>query len=304
MLAIGFLPLSGGQTPGDPAETADKPPVEIRYTEALAIGNLQSANLRECSGMATSLANPKIFWTHNDSGDQPRLIAFDFEGNSRGTTLVNGAKCVDWESMSALRWKGKPFLVIADMGDNNKRRAECQLYFVPDDSQPDEEPPKQLAVERTVRFTYEDGPHDCESIGFDPTTNKFILITKAWSPYCEAYELEIPFIAAKSVDTINDTNQRDGIHKAKKIGRLKLAGFTGLDISPNGLRLIGLTYADAYEFVRQPGDSWQQVFRRRPRQLALPARKQGESICYGADGQTIYTTSEGETPPLIRIKPE
>ena len=33
--------------------------------------------VRESSGLAVSRAYPGVFWTHNDSGDRPRLYALD-----------------------------------------------------------------------------------------------------------------------------------------------------------------------------------------------------------------------------------
>lgn len=288
MLSIAFLPLSEGQAPATLDADAIAP---IPYDEATSATTLNSTKLRECSGMATSLANSAILWTHNDSGHKPQLHAFNFEGSELAIVSITGAGCIDWEDMTAITWKDKPYLVVADVGDNQKRRKEYQLYLVPDTTVPDKELPKKIEVERTIRFMYDGGPHDCESVGFDTESQTFILISKAWSPYCDAFELKMP----ADEDTQTQT--------AKKIGRLKLAGFTALDISPDSYHAIGLTYADAYQFTRCDNESWAEAFRKKPHQIALPARKQGESICYGPDGKTIYTTSEGENPPLITIPP-
>jgi hypothetical protein len=65
-----------------------------------------------------------------------------------------------------------------------------------------------------------------------------------------------------------------------------------MDISPDGLRAIVLTYGDAFEFVRGPKETWEQGFARPPRRVQMPQRVQGESICYGPDGKTLYLTSE------------
>ncbi len=33
----------------------------------------------------------------------------------------------------------------------------------------------------------------------------------------------------------------------------------------------------------------------------MPKRDKGEGVCYGADGMTLYLTSEGPGPPLWEV---
>lgn len=40
-----------------------------------------------------------------------------------------------------------------------------------------------------------------------------------------------------------------------------------------------------------------------PRVIKMPARAQGESVCYGADGLTIYLPSEKIPTPLLEVTP-
>jgi hypothetical protein len=75
-----------------------------------------------------------------------------------------------------------------------------------------------------------------------------------------------------------------------------------MDISPDGLRCIILTYGNAFEYTRAPDEKWSKAFSRRPRMIRLPARRQGESICYGLDGTTLYLTSEKKPTPLIEVR--
>jgi len=78
---------------------------------------------------------------------------------------------------------------------------------------------------------------------------------------------------------------------------------TAMDISPDGLRALVLTYGAAYEYTRQPGEDWSRGFERQPRIINMPARAQGETACYGSDGMTIYLTSEKIPTPLLEVKP-
>jgi hypothetical protein len=61
------------------------------------------------------------------------------------------------------------------------------------------------------------------------------------------------------------------------------------------------TYGNLTEYVRAPGESWAAAFGRPGRTIAAPGRKQGESVCFGLDGKTLYLTSEGSPCPLLEI---
>jgi hypothetical protein len=74
-----------------------------------------------------------------------------------------------------------------------------------------------------------------------------------------------------------------------------------MDISADGLRAVVLTYGPAFEYVRAGGEKWSAAFRRPGRKLWMPGRRQGESICYGPDGKTLYLTSEKLPTPLLEV---
>jgi hypothetical protein len=62
-----------------------------------------------------------------------------------------------------------------------------------------------------------------------------------------------------------------------------------------------LTYGDAMEFTRQAEETWAQGFARPGRPVRMPPRRQGESICYGPDGRTLYLTGEQRPTPLLQV---
>ena len=88
---------------------------------------------------------------------------------------------------------------------------------------------------------------------------------------------------------------------AKEIGKLGAPLVTAMDISPDGRRAIVLTYTNAYEYTRAAGEDWAKAFSRSPRKIRMPGRTQGESICYGPDGKTLYLTSEKLPTPLLQV---
>jgi hypothetical protein len=76
-----------------------------------------------------------------------------------------------------------------------------------------------------------------------------------------------------------------------------------MDISPDGRRAVILTYGNAYEYCRGEDEAWENAFARAPRIIPMPTRRQGESICYGVDGETLYLTSEKRPTPLWKVPP-
>jgi hypothetical protein len=89
---------------------------------------------------------------------------------------------------------------------------------------------------------------------------------------------------------------------AEAIARLDLPTVVAMDISPDGRRAVVLSdEANAYEYSRKGDQTWEAAFEATPVTLKMPPRKQGESICYGADGRTLYLTSEGERQPLWEV---
>src|SRR5215208_316535 len=61
------------------------------------LATLQEPAVNESSGIAASRLDPGLFWTHNDSGDDPFIYAFDREGKRRGVWRVRQAEARDWE---------------------------------------------------------------------------------------------------------------------------------------------------------------------------------------------------------------
>ena len=142
----------------------------IQYVAPQLVCNIDCDKITESSGLAASRLRPDVFWTHNDSGDRPRLYAFDDTGKHLGTCDVEGAKANDWEDMASFNLDGNAYLLVGDIGDNRGKRETCELYLI-EEAAPDEE---KLVVLRTVRYSYDSGSQDCESIGFDTTTRQVL----------------------------------------------------------------------------------------------------------------------------------
>ncbi len=261
----------------------ENPP--ISYQPAVKLCELEHDKIDESSGLACSRRNPDLFWTHNDQGDKARLFAFGIDGRHLGTSQVEGADAEDWEDLVSFSAKGKAYLAIGDLGDNDEQRAYCTIYIVPEPANPK----KDTVVERRIDFTYEDGPHDCEAVGFDVTRGEFLLIEKRNDPRCRVYLLPWPRTRERAI--------------ARPICVIDAPFVTAMDISPDGVNAIVLTRLDARLFTRSPSETWAQALMRPPTIVRTPPRRQGETICFGSDGQTLFLTSEKVPTPLYRISP-
>ena len=263
----------------------------IIYGRGRELARLANREIDESSGLACGRRNRGVFWTHNDSGGRARIFAVNHKGEDLATVEIAGAWARDWEDMASFTVGKKHWLLLGDVGDNNAERMVCTLYAL---EEPPLRPPARAArltarVRQAIAFRYEDGPRNCESVAVDPTTKKIYLLSKARGRKCKMYELPWP-AAGQARNSV-----------ARAIATLTIPTATGMDISPDGLRAVVLTYGHALEYVRGSGETWAGGFAKKPRTILLPPRRQGESICYGPDGKTLYLTSEKLPTPLLEV---
>jgi hypothetical protein len=268
-------------------------PRRIKYGKPDQIGVVADPRINESSGLARSIQNPGAFWTHNDSGGGPRLFLIDGAGKTLAVVSVEGASAVDWEDMASFRRGERGYLLIGDIGDNAVERKTYTLYLVPEPRIDPGGKPVTLTAKPAlaIRFRYEDGPHNCESVAVDAAAGKIYLVAKRGGVECRVYEMPLP------------SEQPDEPMVARPIATLRIPTTTAMDISPDGLRAVVLTYGHAREYARAGGEPWAKAFARRERIIVMPRREQGESICYGPDGKSLYLSSEGKSQPLWEVAP-
>jgi hypothetical protein len=273
---------------GTPYARAEQPK-RPRYGEPEQLCVLENRDIKESSGLAVSQRRNNVFWTHNDSGDRPRIFAFDQQGRDWGEFRIAGAGSVDWEDMASFQLNGVPCLLLADVGDNPQKRDKSVLYVV-------EEPGDNTAIVRrllTIEFTYEDGSQNCEAVAFDPISRHILLLSKKYLTSA-VYELPVPRLSHGVHLTVKKQT-------ARRIATLALPMTTAMDISSDGSRAVVLTYGHAYEYARQHREAWSIALRRSPREIKMPPRPQGETICYGSDGAALFLTSEMARTPFWRV---
>ncbi len=90
---------------------------------ATVTGRVADPEATELSGLVFSRTRPDVLWTHNDSGDVPRVFALRRDGSVLGRTQITGAEAVDWEDIATGPAPGGgALLYLADIGDNARAR--------------------------------------------------------------------------------------------------------------------------------------------------------------------------------------
>ena len=261
--------------------------------------NLRSPGITEASGMAISPTRPDLLWIVNDSGGTPDIHLAGTDGSDRGKLALQDAPNIDWEDLAAFKLDGKPYLLVADTGDNASRRDSCVLYIVREPKLP--AAGKQLVATAapvwTIRFRYEDGPRDCEAVAVDAKAGKILLISKRTKPPV-VYELPLRATGKRGIMTA----RRIGTTTVKPAGGSLIPFFdqpTGLDISPDGSLAAIITYHAVFLFSRNPSEeTWAAAFAKAP--LALPPHRlsQAESVAISPDSKTIRVVSEGKASAI------
>ncbi len=311
LLLAGLWPLAGCDAPRMDS-TAPMPtdrkfnssgPDRVRYDLPKKLGIVRNDRLQEASGLARSWTHPDCFWAMNDNTGGPRLFLIDRDGELAAAYKVDTAQQNDWEGLASFTRGGKNYLLIADTGDNDQNRDDCRLYLLEEPAVISKKKGSgALDVATTISFRYSDGPHNCESVAVDPIAGKIYLVTKERKKSCRVFELPLPELVPRSD---NATPPADSVQRpwiARPIATLSIPTAVAMDISPDGRRAIVLSdEAHAYEFERGEKQSWAEAFAVPPRAIEMPKRKQGESICYGPDGKSLYLHSEGQNQPLWEV---
>ena len=69
-------------------------------------------------------------------------------------------------------------------------------------------------------------------------------------------------------------------------------------VSPSGNRVALCDYFRSYEATLPAGHAFDDIWTQEWKPVELAPRRQGEAICYRADGRALLATSEGVPAPL------
>ena len=263
-------------------------------------GRLENRDIDEASGIARSQRTDGVFWTVNDSG-KPRLYAIDARGRHLGRVKLEGAKHSDWEDVASFTLEGQPYLLVADIGDNDADRKDVRMYVV-------EEPDPgadEVDVAWEFEFTYPRGPKDAEAVAVDARAERVLVLSKRevpavlyalpLRPATDARQLAEPV----AVPALPQPGRQD-IEFAPKSKNWWWQP-TAMDLAEDGSAAVILTYRGVFYYPRKPAEAWEEALRRRPLALTTGDYDTAESVAFSADSRSVYLTFEGRGAPFVRI---
>lgn len=270
--------VSGREVSGEPVQRA----------------KLSDSAINELSGLAASRKYPGLLWGHNDSGDVARIFAINEKGDTLATVNFEGLEARDWEDITfAGGW-----IYIAEMGDNFAVNENIKIYRL---REPDLNPDKldqEITLKpqqwETMTLNYPDGARDAESLSATPDGR--LLIVSKNKKGSNFYQLKRPWSNGQ-VATLDKIFENVQIGETGWLTKL----VTGGDLSPDGRELAIVTYAQITQFALATPYDFASLQLDKPRKRDLPPLKQCESICYSADGLSLWVSSEGKKAPLWEV---
>ncbi len=246
--------------------------------------------ISESSGLAISRRSANRFWTHNDSGDTPRLFALDLSGNKTGECQLSISVAVDWEDMASYQIGETPRLVVADCGDNLAKRDSIDVYLF---DEPDPDKVSLVPFYTKLCIRYPDGKHDCEAIAVDIASRQIVLLTKSVLPLAGVYTVDLP-----------DQERANCVTRTTVLTRqstVALPMVTAMDIDSSTGDIWVANYLTAFHYKRNASkQNVVELLRIVPNSQPMPAMKQIEAIAVDVNGR-VWVTTEGMPGSMTRL---
>lgn len=277
-----------------------EPPAAIAFELS---GHLEDDKIREASGLARSQLTPGNLWIINDNGAKERVHAIAADGSRLGEFDVSDAKNRDWEDLASFRKDGTPYLMVADIGDNDAKRSQRTLYFV---VEPQPEKKAQADLGWRVDYQYPDGPRDAESAAVDVDSEQVLILSKRDRPP-QLYAVPMKSdasdpVTAEFLGLVNSLHQPTQ-HEIAMAPKLKDWFWqpVAMDIATDNLAAVILTYRAVYYFERETGQSWLDALNTAPLRIGIGNLENAEAVAFADDQRTVVVTGENKNSPIIRV---
>lgn len=289
-----------------PALTSCNQPSQLPDTQIA--GLMLDGDLDEISGIAASRREDGVLWAIDDSGKPANLYAISHRGNRLGTFKIEGVEKTDWEDIASFDLDGKPYLLIADTGDNGGIRKTLSLHII---AEPENaEAGGTLKPAWSIRFRWPDGARDCEAVAVDTERNEILLITKKRQPpqlyilpLREDNSKKTPKVqSARLAGTLAGVPQASANERRDNPSMARLRSqVTAAGINPQRDAIAVLTYANLLVYPREPNDTWSQAVARPPLVVRMTLLPQPEAVTFSRGGKGIYATGEFSPAPILYL---
>ena len=260
------------------------------FGERQDYGEIEYDLIDEASGIVSSNKNENVFWTHNDSGDENRIYAFNNLGQHLGIYYLNNCDARDWEDIAIGPGPedGQSYLYVGNIGDNNSQYDAKYIYrLIEPDIDSNQSPTTEVIYNiDIIEFQYEDGNRDAETLMIDPMTKDIIIISKR-EDSVHIYQLPYPqsmgwLSIAELIGTM-DFYPED----SSDFGRI-VSG----DISSDGTEILIKSYLNIFHFPRYENQSIADAFTNTMTTVEYIMEPQGEGVGWHPDAFGYFTLSE------------
>ena len=260
--------------------------------------------LLENSVAVMSRSQPGVFYSMNDSDNEPLVFALDTTGHDRGLWRVTNATNIDWESASlgpcGAAQRATTCVYIGDTGDNESVYPTRAIYRAAEPSAAQSAGFNGRFAAEKLTYTYADGPHDVEAMYVAPNGD-MVFIAKS-----SAARSRRPPSPRAGVSPARERVERDQavaeLTDSLSIvpGSAPLRVVTDASLSPDGRHLAVRTYGQVFVYATDSLTG-------RVDHSIAPAicnivslgEAQGEGISWVDDRGRFIFTSEGGASPLM-----
>jgi hypothetical protein len=227
--------------------------------------------LKEISAVEVT-SKSKWIWTLQDSGNKSNLYAVNEKGDLINTLFITDVLNYDWEELTS---DDEGNLYIGDFGNNKNARKELYIYKI------DAKDLKKTEAHTAAKITF----FYPEQTEFPPQKAQRYYDLEAFFLYGNTF-----YLFTKNRSSTSDGStllytvpNLPGNHAARLTGSFKSCtdfhscAITSADISPNGKKMVLLSYGHIWLFTDFKGIDF---FNGKVQQIDLPEMSDKEGICF------------------------
>lgn len=264
-----------------------------RFADAVALGNVNTYDIWEASGLIASRQNPGVLWTHNDSGYPGTVFALSTNGTLLARWTLPSVFSGDFEDLAIGPGTSPSFqyLYLGDIGDNFLARTSIRVFRFPEPAaytfRADAPPQGYLPRWEEITLTYPDGVYNAEAMFVDPRTGDLFIFTK----------LDNSSRVYRATRAQLDSGEPVALQFAIEISFRRVSG---ADISPDGSMILVRRGGTAALWPRAAGESVEAALAGNSSSPQLATEPNGEAIAFAPNNDAFYTLSEGYLQPIYR----
>jgi hypothetical protein len=246
------------------------------------VNAMKRQDYNELSGVASSQVNVGVLYAHDDNANSPIVIT-NQKGDDLGRIIIDNVQTINIEDIGVGPGPdpGKSYIYLADIGDNNANRSSIAVYRFaePVINSPSAQTEIHITSVDKIQLTYPKGAVNAETVLVDPLTKDLLIVSKekaGGTLYVASYPQ-----SATAVTTL------------KALVKTPFDLLTSGDISSDGTELLLRNEDQIWYWKRQSGQSLTQVILSQAQRAPYAVNeRQGEGICFVADGSGYITDTE------------